>query len=222
VGFEVVVLNGDNSEAKRGGRMKIWARQAAVVAMVGAVLAGCGKEDSGGSGGGGSTGGGGGGAAEVTPEEAFKRMQADAAQGKGEALWATLSAASKKKMGEHMGRMLEEARKKGGNELDEASKDLGIPVDELKTAPVEKIVDKAMINRLNEMLKDEKEKREITDTKWVSSEIKDGKAYCKTQKPDGQKWKDDYAVLVKEDGTWKVDTELTEKYEKEMRAAETK
>jgi hypothetical protein len=183
-----------------------------------AMLAGCGEDKP--TGGGGD--GGGGPIAppkEKTPQEAFEDFKAKALAADGKGIWRAFSASSRAKLTERLRKNIEEAKKKGGNELDEAAKDLGCTVEDLKSGNLDTVLESAMAKQFEQMAKDPAEKKKVEGTKWVSAEVKGDKAYCKTSKPDSDgKMSDDWLVLVKEDGEWRMDMEETEKYEDEMRS----
>ena len=193
-------------------------RKHAVLAMLAAaILAGCGKEESSSGGGSGSGSGTGGGvAAAKTPEDAWKDMRRCFETSDGKGLWNSVCAASRKNMTEGDGaKQIESMKSMEDAQLEAITKEnFDMSAAEFRKASVEEI----MISSFNKVTKDPKEKEKILKTKWKSCEIKGDKAYCVTLEPgDDGKEKEDYAVLVKEDGTWKVNIEDTEKFKDEKK-----
>jgi len=187
-------------------------KKSIVLALALAIVAGCGKkEDSSSGGGGGSS------ASAKTPEEAYNEMKKCLIAGDGKAIWNGLSAASRKKLttDPEMLKGQEEMKKLTDEQLEGIAKEqYGVTAAQLRKMSPEEM----MIALFGNMAKDPKEKEENEKSKWKSADIKGDKAYCTTTKPGGDgKDEEDYTVLVKEDGTWKVDIEETQNWKKEKK-----
>lgn len=176
--------------------------------LAAAVLAGCGKDDSGS--GGGSSSGGGSASAQKSPEEAFKEFKAAGERGDADALWNSMSRKTREKFVEMFRKQIEQINKRGDEEWEEAAKDLGKPAAELKKMSAEEFARLAMGKEMTE--EDEREKaKALTMDK---SEIKGDVAIVHVTKKGDRK---DVMALVKEDGSWKMDVDETEKAKKEIK-----
>jgi len=169
-----------------------------------AVVAGCGKSDSGGgSGGGGSSSG------QKTPEEAFKGFKAAGEAGDIKVLWNSISKKTRDSFVDRTKKQLEEMNKKGDSEWEEAAKELGKTAAELKKMSAEDFTMMMMGREMTTPEEKEKAKKLVLDKVEMRGEV----AILYTTKHNGKK---DMAALVKEDGTWKMDMEESEKLDKEI------
>jgi len=170
------------------------------------LLTGCGKEESG-SGSGGSTSSG------AEPKDVFDSAKAALRNKDGKAMWNLMSKKTKESLAVKMKPMMESVQGRP-DELDEMSKDVGVPADRLKTMTAAEFVEVVMVHKFTKMAEDKTEQEEMEKSEWISAEVKGDLAYCKTKKHDGS---DEWMVLTKEDGAWKMDMDATEAYKKELR-----
>ncbi len=179
------------------------------VVLAALVATGCGdSKDSSSGGSSGSSSSGGSGSSQKSPEEAFKEFKAAGEKGDAKAMWNAMSKKTKTKMTEIFKGQIAEINKKGDEEWEEAAKDLGKPAAELKKMSAEEFAELAMAKRMTDPSEIEKAKKVVMDKVEMRGEI----AVVFTTKGDGRK---DLGALVKEDGTWKIDMEETEKLREE-------
>lgn len=184
-------------------------RRFACLAVVAVLLSSCGKGDSSSStsSGGGSSSSS---SSQKSPEEAWKNMQALRKAGDGKGLWNCVCAKSRKDMLEDpdLKKNMDQMRSLPDEQLEGVAKDMGTTAKELKAMSTEDFV----VMQFTKAVKDPKEQEKIDKEKWKGAKIDGDKAEVNTVDADG---KDDWALLVKEDGTWKVDLKASEELKKQ-------
>lgn len=144
-------------------------------------------------------------ASQKTPEQAWRGM-IDVIRAKdNRGLWKCISRKSQKALTEGDGaKNIETLKAMPDDQLTQVVAEWMVSVPDLRKMSNEEI----MIASLNGVLRDEKTRDEALGSKWKEVKIDGDKAIATTIKPDG---KEEKSVLVKEDGTWKMDTEETDK-----------
>ncbi|MCE9581825.1 MAG: hypothetical protein K8T20_04830 [Planctomycetes bacterium] len=173
-------------------------RNIAAALLLLSVIAGCGKPDSSSSSSSSSS-------SQKTPEEAWKGMKDAFLAKDARALLNTLSAKSRKDLVETVGKEnVEKLKTASPEDLKKVAENLETTDRDLKNANAEEFV----LLVLKHMMNDPEERKKLEGTKWKESRIGGDKAVAVTIKPDGSEEKEG---LVKEDGTWKVDKEETDR-----------
>jgi len=143
---------------------------------------------------------------QKTPEEAWDGFKKAAVAGDGKAMWGFFSNSTRKKLVDgEQGKAMDAMRQGTEEQVAEMAKHLGVTVEELKKLTVEEMY----IHLLATELAADKEK--IEKTEFKVEKIEENKALCNTKDGEGKKEK---VVLVKEDGTWRMDMEATDELKK--------
>lgn len=179
-----------------------------IVAVVLAALVATGCGDSKDSSSGGSSGGGSSAPSQKTPEEAYKEFKAAGEKGDAKAMWNSMSKKTRAALVERFKPMMDQINKKGDQEWEEAAKDLGKPAAELKKMSPEEFTEVVMAKQMTDPSEQEKAKKASYEKTEMRGEI----AVVFTNKGDGRKG---LGALVKEDGTWKIDMDETQKLKEE-------
>ncbi len=177
-----------------------------VLAFALVAAAGCGKsESSSSSSSGGSSSSG---SSQKSPEDAYKEFKAAGEKGDAKALWNSMSKKTRAKMGEMFKPQIDQINKKGDSEWEEAAKDLKRSAAELKKMSPEEFAEVVMAKQMTEPSEMEKAKKSSMEKCEMRGEV----AVITTNKGDGRKG---LGALVKEDGTWKLDIDETQKLKEE-------
>lgn len=140
-----------------------------------------------------------------TPEEAWRAMVSVIRSRDSRGLWACISRKSQKAMTEgDAAKQIEQLKGLPDEQLEPVLKEWGITARELRRMTNEEIV----IASLAAVINDEKMREEALGSTWKGATVNGDTAVATTVKPDG---KEEKTALVKEDGTWKVDMEETQK-----------
>lgn len=120
-------------------------------------------------------------------------------------LWKAISRKSQRAMNDGEGaKNIEQLKALPDDKLAEVVAEWGLSVPELRRMTNEEI----MIASFNAVVRDEKSREEALSSQWKDATVSGDTAEATTVKPDG---KEEKTALVKEDGTWKVDLEETQK-----------
>ncbi len=142
---------------------------------------------------------------QKTPEEAWKAMVETIRSKDARGLWKCISRKSQKALTEGDGaKNIEQLKALPDDKLTEVVAEWMVSVPDLRKMTNEEI----MIASFNAVVRDEKSREEALGSKWKGATVNGDTAVATTVKADG---KEEKTALVKEDGTWKVDLEETEK-----------
>jgi hypothetical protein len=144
-------------------------------------------------------------ASQKTPEEAWKAMVETIRAKDNRGLWKAICRKSQKGLTEGEGaKNIEQLKAMPDDQLTQVVAEWNVSVPDLRKMTNEEIV----IASFYGVVHDEKSREEALGSKWKSATINGDSAVAITVKPDG---KEEKTALVKEDGTWKLDVEETEK-----------
>lgn len=138
---------------------------------------------------------------QKTPEEAWHDFRHAVEREDHEGIWNTLSAASKDWIitGEPAARV-ESIRRQPPDRLADLARQSGVPATQLKQMTVPDLARLIAVNEVRQ------QRANIVGAAWQGAEVVGSVAVARTARPDGAV---ERLVLVREDGTWKLDSETT-------------